>query len=200
VLVTVMPRETQACTSILFTPTPNWAMQFSYGHLKDPETLTTGDLDRLSSSISYNRPFINGNWASTLIWGRNSEEHGNSNSYLFESTVNFQRKNHLFTRLELIDKQGLLADNIFGRPGLIRAPFIPPGSRGIELPEEFERWFRVGAFSFGGVRDFIENERLRVGLGAEMTFYHKPSTLDLIYGRRPISYHIFLRFRPGQMR
>lgn len=183
-----------------FTPTTNWAMQVSYGRLKNPETLTTGDLDRLTASVSYNRPFTNGSWASTLIWGRNSEEHGNSNSYLFESTVNFHRKNHLFTRLELIDKQGLLADNIFGRPGLIRTPIIPKGQRGIELPEEFERWFRVGAFSFGGVRDFVENEKLRVGLGAEATFYHKPSTFDTIYGRSPVSYHIFLRFRPGQMR
>lgn len=183
-----------------FTPSPNWAMQVSYGHLKDPETLTHGDLKRLSASISYNRTYNEGRWSNSLIWGRNSEEHGNSNAYLFESTVNFRRKNHLFTRLELVDKQGLLADNIFGRPGLIRAPFLPPGSREIELPEEFERWFRIGAFTFGGVRDFVENETLRIGLGASVIFYHKPSALDPIYGRNPVSYQIFLRFRPGQMR
>jgi mono/diheme cytochrome c family protein len=183
-----------------FTPTQNWAMQFSYGHLTNPEALTTGDLERLTASVSYNRPLARGNWASTLIWGRNSEEHGNSNSYLFESTLNFRRKNHLFTRLELLDKQGLLADNIFGRSGLIRTPIIPTGQRGIHLPEEFERWFRVGAFSFGGVRDFVENEKLRMGLGAEVTFYHKPSALDPIYGRQPVSYSVFLRFRPGQRR
>jgi len=183
-----------------FTPTANWAMQFSYGHLTQPETLVLGDLDRMTASISYNRPFTGGNWASTLIWGRNSEEHGNSNSYLLESTVNFLRKNHFFTRLELIDKQGLLSDNIFGRPGLIRAPIIPKGSRGIPLPAEFERFFRVGAFSFGGVRDFVENEKLRVGIGADVIFYHKPSALDPIYDRRPVSYHVFLRFRPGEMK
>ena len=183
-----------------FTPTSNWAMQFSYGHLTNPETLSEGDLDRLSASISYNRPFSNGSWASALIWGRNSEEHGHSNSYLLESTFNFLRKNHLYTRLELIDKQGLLSDNIFGRPGLIRAPFIPKGTRGIDLPEEFERFFRVGAFTFGGVRDFVENEKLKIGIGADVVFYHKPSQLDPIYGRRPTSFHVFLRFRPGEMR
>lgn len=183
-----------------FTPTPDWAMQFSYGHLTEPEALSEGDLDRMTASISHNRLFNQGRWSSTLLWGHNSEEHGNSNSYLFESTVNFLRKNYFYTRLELIDKQGLLSDNIFGRPGLIRAPFIPPGSRGIDLSEEFERFFRLGAFTFGGVRDFIDNENLKVGIGADVIFYHKPSELDPIYGRRPTSFHIFLRFRPGERR
>jgi mono/diheme cytochrome c family protein len=183
-----------------FTPTPNWAMQFSYGHLTKPEALVPGDLDRLSASVSYNRPFTDGNWASSLIWGRNSEEHGNSNSYLFESTVNFLRKNYLYTRMELIDKAGLLVDNIFGRPGLARPPVLPRGGGEIQLPEEFERSFRVGAFTFGAVRDLISNEKLRMGIGADVVFYHKPSELDSVYGRRPTSFHVFLRFRPGAMR
>jgi len=183
-----------------FTPSPNWAMQFSYGHLTKPETLTRGNLDRLSASVSYNRQFTDGNWASSLIWGRNSEEHGNSNSYLFESTVNFLRKNYLYTRMELIDKAGLLVDNIFGRPGLARAPALPRGGGEIQLPEEFERSFRVGAFTFGAVRDLISNEKLRMGIGADVVFYHKPSELDSIYGQRPTSFHVFLRFRPGATR
>ncbi len=183
-----------------FAPTPNWAMQFSYGHLTKPEALEPGDLDRMSASVSYNRPFTNGSWASTVIWGRNSEERGNSNSYLLESTVNFMRSNHFYTRMELIDKAGLLADNIFGRPGLIRAPVLPVGGGEIQLPKEFDRSFRVAAFTFGGVRDLINNEKLRMGIGADVVFYHKPSELDSIYGRGPTSFHVFLRFRPGEMK
>jgi mono/diheme cytochrome c family protein len=180
-----------------FTPTHNWAMQFSYGHLTGPEAISPSDLDRMTASVAYNRPFTNGSWASTLVWGRNSEEHGRSNSYLLESTLNFQRKNHLYTRMELIDKQGLLIDNIFGRRGLIRAPMLPLTGH---LPEEFERSFRVAAFTFGGVRDFVESEKLRVGLGADVTFYNKPPALAPIYGKSPVSFHLFLRFRPGDMR
>ncbi|HWQ36705.1 MAG TPA: cytochrome c [Blastocatellia bacterium] len=183
-----------------FTPTPNWAMQFSYGHLTDPEVVTPGDLDRMTASLTYNRPLANGNWATSLIWGRNAEEHGNSNSYLLESTVRFRRRNHLYTRLELLDKSGLLSDNIFGRPGLIRAPVVPPEAVHFRPPAEFERTFRVGAFTFGGVHDFIDTELFRVGLGADVTFYHQPSALTRIYGRNPVSTHVFLRFRPGEMR
>lgn len=107
-----------------FTPTPDWAMQFSYGHLANPEALHPGDLDRLTASVSYNRRLRGGNWASTLIWGRNSEVHGDSNSYLFESTLNFLSKNHLYLRTELVDKQGLFDDNIFGRS-------LPPREDGL---------------------------------------------------------------------
>jgi mono/diheme cytochrome c family protein len=183
-----------------FTPTPNWAMQFSYGRLKDPEVVEPGILKRMTASIFYNRPFIEGNWASSLIWGRNDEEHGDANSYLFESTLNFRRNNHLYTRIELSDREGVLADNIFGRPGVIRLPVIPKDSRDFDLPEEFERAFRVAAFTFGGVRDFINDGKVRIGLGADVTFYNKPSELDPIYGRRPASFHVFLRFRPTDMR
>lgn len=183
-----------------FTPTPDWAMQFSYGHLTSPEVVAPGDLDRMTASITWNRPITDGNWATSLIWGRNAEEHGNSNSYLLESTLSFRRRNHLYTRLELLDKSGLLADNVFGRPGLIGAPLVPRADDHFHPPPEFERAFRTGAFTFGGVHDFIASELFRVGIGADVTFYHQPAELRQIYGRNPVSTHLFLRFRPGEMR
>jgi mono/diheme cytochrome c family protein len=106
---------------IWFTPTPDWTMQVSYGHLTHPEILEPGDLNRITASIHHNKTWSDGNWASSLIWGRNHEEHGNSNAYTFESTANFVDKNYLYTRLELGDKLGLLQENIWGRPGFVPA-------------------------------------------------------------------------------
>jgi len=237
-----------------FLPTPNWAMQFSYGHLDTPEALTTSDVIRHTASITWNRPLRSGNIASALVWGRNSEVHGVSNSYLLESTVNFLRKNHAYFRGELLDKQGLYEDNIFGRLGLVCVRVKPPkpleaagqvsdpsiinigtppgtivcqpGNPATTTPtavaytgpivthpdpppstptrayprEVYNRWFRVGAFTVGGVRDLIANDKLRVGIGADVTFYHQPSVLDPIYGRGTKSYQVFLRFRPGEMK
>jgi hypothetical protein len=100
-----------------FAPGRNWALQFSRGHLASPELLHPGDLDRRTASIGYNRTLQGGNWASTLAWGRNREVHGTSNAYLVESTLRFLRHNSVYTRLELVDKQGLFDDNIFDRPG-----------------------------------------------------------------------------------
>ncbi len=68
-----------------------------------------GDVRRTTASVSYNQPFERGNWASSLIWGRNHENHGgemfNLNGYVAESTVNFRDKNYLYTRLELVGQE-----------------------------------------------------------------------------------------------
>jgi hypothetical protein len=183
-----------------YTPAQNWALQFSYGRLQDPEEIAPGVLRRTTASISYNRPLHNGNWASSVIWGRNDEEHSDKNSYLFESSLNFRRRNYLYTRMELSDREGVLADNIFGRPGIVRLPMLPVDAEDFELPEAFERAFRVAAFTFGGVRDFVNNEQVRIGAGADVTFYRKPTALTALYGREPVSYRLFVRFRPGALR
>ncbi|HXG91446.1 MAG TPA: c-type cytochrome [Blastocatellia bacterium] len=182
---------------IWFTPTPNWAMQFSMGHLTKPEALEPGDLNRMTASVSYNRTWRDGNWATSLIWGRNHEEHGNSNAYLLESTANFADKNYLFMRLELGDKIGLLQENIWGRAGLLDEH--NHASEALGDNHELDRWFRVGAFTFGGVRDIVAESFLRVGIGADVTFYHVPGALKPIYGSSPTSFQLFLRLRPGKM-
>ena len=64
--------------------------------------------------------------------------------------------------------------------------------------EMFNRWLRVGAFTFGGVRDLVVLNSLRIGLGADVTFRHQPADLERIYGGAP-SFQIFLRIRPGSV-
>jgi hypothetical protein len=162
-------------------------MQISHGLLKNPEPSEPGDVRRTTASISYNRPFAQGNWATSVIWGRNHENHGgeifNLNGYVAESTVNFLDKNYLYTRLELVDKNALLRDADRLRLGIT----------------DHHPSFRVGAYTFGGVRDIWSSEKLMVGIGSDITFYSKPSQLDAIYGSNPRSYRFFLRFRSGKM-
>jgi len=157
-------------------PGRNWALQYSRARLREPEALEEGDITRQTASVSYNRPLARGHWATTLLWGRNHKHHEgtNQNSYLLESTLNFQARNYAYTRLELLDR-----DELF--------PALPHPQ-----PQ-----FRVGAYTFGGVRDLVQNAKLQVGLGADVTFYSKPAALDAFYGENPVSFRVFLRFRPG---
>ena len=160
------------------SPSRNWVAQYSYGNLKHPEAAEPGNIDRQTASVTYNRPLGSGYWASTLLWGRNhkSIDSRNTNSYLFESALNFGEKNYAFTRLELVDKDELdLAPPLDGRS------------------------FRIGAYSFGAVRDLVHNNHGQIGLGADVTFDSKPSVLDPIYSQNPISFYVFLRLRPGRM-
>ena len=168
-------------------PSRNWSMQISHGLLRDPEAQEPGDVRRTTASISYNRPFNRGHWASSLIWGRNHENHGeerfNLNGYIAESTINFLDKNYLYTRLELVDKNSLLraADRV--RLGIT----------------EHHPLFRIGAYTFGASRDVWTMTNLSMAIGGDVTLYSKPQTLDPIYGTSPASYRLFLRFRPGKM-
>ncbi|MGH9337224.1 MAG: hypothetical protein ACRD21_26050, partial [Vicinamibacteria bacterium] len=60
--------------SVRFTanPTPNWSFQASMASLNEPERLHPGiDYLRLSASATYNRPREDGNWQTTVAWGRN---------------------------------------------------------------------------------------------------------------------------------
>ena len=170
-----------------FAPNSNWSMQVSHGFLKNPEALEPGDIRRTTASISYNRRFERGNWASSLIWGRNHESHGgeifNLNGYVAESTVKFLDRNYFYTRLELTDKNQLLreADRI---------------SLGIT---DHHPSFRIGAYTFGGARDIWNTEKTSFAVGSDLTFYSKPSLLDPIYGSNPVSWKLFFRVRPSQM-
>ena len=96
------------------------------------------------------------------------------NGYLLESTVNFRRRNYVFSRLELVDK-----DELFPLAAVHPA-------------------YRIGAYTFGGVRDLIQNRAWQLGLGADVTFYSKPAALDSSYGNDPVSFQMFLRMRPGR--
>ncbi len=155
----------------------NWAAQYSYGRLIHPEATEPGNERRQTASIEYNRPVSRGNWATTLVWGRKHRELEGTdlNSYLLESTLKFQDRNYLYTRLELVDK-----DELF--PAAMTHPA-----------------YRIGAYTFGAVRDLLQNRTGQIGLGADVTLYSKPAVLGPFYGTNPVSVHIFLRFRPGQM-
>ena len=153
----------------------NWTAQYSYGRLLHPEAAEPGNEKRQGASVEYSRPFAEGNWATSLIWGRkHKDETGtNLNSYLLESTVNFKRNNYAYTRLELVDK-----DELFPQASVHPA-------------------YRIGAYTFGGVRDLVESHSWQLGLGADITFNTKPAVLDSTYGMNPVSFRIFLRVRPG---
>jgi hypothetical protein len=162
-------------------------MQVSYGFLKNPEALEPGDIRRLTASVSYNKNFDGGNWSSSLIWGRNHGAHDgelyNTNGYTAESTLNFLDRNYVYTRLELVDKNELLAHDELHQLGLDG-----------EHPS-----FRIGAYTFGAAREIWNTARLSVAVGGDFTFYSKPPVLDELYGGNPTSYKFFIRLRPSKM-
>ena len=165
------------------SPSQNWSGQYSIARLESPEELhPEADTLRMTASVSYNRPIRRGNWASTLIWGRNrSQQDGEVlNSYLAESTLQFLGRNHVWGRVENVDRTNdLLLDE-------------KPAPAGFE-----ERFLaRVRAYTMGYDRDFDLIPSLRTALGGQITLYGIPGSLVPIYGSNPVGIALFLRVRP----
>jgi hypothetical protein len=156
-------------------PARDWTAQYSIGRLEHPEALEPGSQWRQTASLEYDHPLAQGNWATSLVWGRVHKiaDGANLNSYGLESTLNFLRRDYAFTRLELVDK-----DELFPQAAVHPA-------------------YRIGAYTFGGVRDLVQKRAYQLGLGADVTVYSKPAVLDAAYGNRPVSFQVFLRVRPG---
>jgi hypothetical protein len=158
-------------------------MQYSVAHLTSPEALhPEEDIRRTTASIMYNRPMNRGNWATSLIWGRNSVlgHHRIFNSYLVESTLRFMDRNYLWSRVENVDRTNELA---------LGERVEPPG---------FEEHFlaRVQAYTVGYDRELWAFPHLSTAVGGQVTFYSKPGSLTPIYGDRPVGAVVFIRFRP----
>lgn len=171
-------------------PGENWSGQYSYGRLRSPEALFPAEnQDRMTASIMYNRPVgagrgggQEGNWASTLAWGRVRDLPDNliENSYLLESTLRFRGRNYAFTRMENVDRTSEL---------LLGEQALPANFR--EEPAG-----RVQAFTFGYNRDVGRVPHLSVALGAQVTAYRPGSMLQPVYGTDPMGLVVFLRLRP----
>jgi hypothetical protein len=129
----------------------------------------------------YNRPFHNGNWVSTLVWGRNqSLEDGNvGNGYLAESTVQFMNRNFAWTRIENVDRTNelLLGENPF-----------PFGFQG--------RYFtRMQAYTIGYDREVGNIPHIATAIGGQFSWYGVPGILRTDYGSHPVGITLFMRVR-----
>ena len=164
-------------------PGKNWSGQYSYGRIASIEALFPNeDQVRMTASVMYNRPFHDGNWASSLIWGRTRSVQDSSkfNSYALESTARFRTRNYAWTRIENADRSNelLLGENP-----------LPPNF--VERPVG-----RVQAYTLGFDRDFDFVPRLATALGVQATVYSAGGILASVYGSHPAGIAVFVRLRP----
>ena len=170
-------------TRLTIQPGKNWSGQYSYARIASPEALFPNeDQERMTASAIYNRPFRNGNWASSLIWGRTRSLEDSSifNSYALESTLRFLTRNHAWTRIESAERSNEL---LFGENAL------PPSF--LEQPIG-----RVQAYTLGYDRDFDVIPHVATAIGAQVTVYGVGEDLKPVYGWHPAGVALFLRVRP----
>jgi hypothetical protein len=119
--------------------------QFSAGRINNREALhPSEDTFRMTGSLAHTLRFSSGHIASTVVWGRNKDLPDRIfNAYTFESTMNFLRKNWVWTRIENVDRE---------------REEHPAG--------------RVQAYTFGYERDLpFGPSSLNIGIGLQATVY-----------------------------
>ena len=165
-----------------FNPTKELSFQISHGYLKHPERSEPElkVLRRTTASAIFNKSFSSErNWSNALVWGRNSSDQGNSNSFLFESNYEFD-KNAVFGRFEQVQKNAheLVLD---------------------EPHPEGNLW--VGAYSIGYLRDVVKDRGIDVGIGGMATFNTNPSSISSVYGGTThAGWQFFVRLRPSRVK
>lgn len=169
-------------TRVTVNPAADWSLQYSLGHLTSAEALhPEEDIRRMTVSVMYNRPLTGGNWATTLLWGRNKNLPDGLiwNSYLAESTLKFLDTNYAWTRIENVDRTNELLPAGVGEPHGFGEEIIG----------------RVQSYTVGYDREFSLIPQLSTALGAQITWYGVPASLQPFYGN-PVGGMLFLRVRP----
>jgi len=153
-------------------PTPNVALQLSYGRLHSPEALEPDvDVDRTTVSAILNTATRGRLAQTTLAWGRNHKRTGGDlDALLVESTARVGRSTWM-TRFEQVEK-----DELF-----------PPGDPRAATVYESEK------LSLGYAFDVWPRPPVSFALGGLGSISRLPDELDPVYGKNPISGMVFVR-------
>lgn len=161
-----------------WNPAPEWSLQASYADVTSPEQLEPDEDETKwsASAIHTGRLGADGWWASTLAWGRKTNDHGDSkDAWLLESAVSPDDRWTLFGRVERIETDELLP--------------APGGGHG-DL-------FTVGKASAGVVRDWRISPDVRFGVGGLYSVNRVPDGLEAAYGGDPDGGMVFVRLKIG---
>lgn len=157
-----------------WNPSAEWSLQASWADVTGPEQLEPDeDETRWSASAIHTRRLgADGWWASTLAWGRKTNDHGESrDGWLAETALSPNDRWTLFARAERIETDELVAG-----PGGGHGPL-----------------YTVSKVSIGAVRDWQAAEHVRFGLGALYSLNRVPGALEPLYGGDPDGGMVFVR-------
>lgn len=168
-------RLDSASARLSWNPGDDWSVQLSQGYIHSPEQLQPEvNQHRSTASVIYNRPLDDGNWATTLAWGRDDDRPGQAlDAWLAESEITLGTAHTVFARLERVQEDELLT-----------AP-----------APQLDGEIGVAKLSLGYIRDWSLGDHLYFGLGALVSLYSLPSAAQPSYGGNPRSYMVFARLK-----
>ena len=155
-------------------PTPNWAIQASYGEIKEPEAVHPGENEhRFTASAHYASEAV----SAMLAYSAKKRVPGETlSAWLGEVNWKLDSKNVLFGRFENVANDELFPDH--------------------SHPLHDEK-FRVSKFQAGYARRIPLGDTFQLALGGSVAAYAKPDALDPYYGKSPLGYTLFAKLSLG---
>lgn len=158
-----------------YTLAPNWVVRLSRGSVSTLDQLVPNDqVRRTAIAATYTMPFQQGDWQTTLAWGRNARKFRESTmGYLLESTVRFSGTHAFFGRIEQVGSDGLTREDESAQRQL----------------------FKMNRLSLGYFYDLRTTGPLHLDVGALVSRHLVPTAMEPSYGNDPTTYMMFVRFR-----
>lgn len=157
-----------------WTPTPNWALQASYGEIEQPETLHPGeDEHRTTVSVHY----ANGRGLSAMAaFSAKDRVPGDTlTAWLGEVNWDLSDRHTVFGRIENVANDELFPDH--------SDPLHDQAFRVTKLQAGYAYRVPLGPVT--------------LALGGSLATYFKPDALDAAYGKRPVGATVFARLILG---
>lgn len=170
------PRLDSWSVRATLTPSPNWAMQVSYGRLDEPEALHPGeDEGRTTASVHYNSG--NGFAATAAFSAKNRIPGETLTAWFAEANWDITKRHAVFGRFENVENDELFPDHddpLHDQP------------------------FRVSKLQAGYAYTLPLGEVAALSLGGTAAKYFKPNALDSAYGDNPMGYTVFAKLTLGR--
>jgi len=156
------------------TPSPNWAIQASYGQIHEPEALHPGeDEHRFTASVHYS----SGPLSAMAAFSAKDRVPGDTlTAWLGEVNWDIDKHNSVFGRIENVANDELFPDH--------------------DDPLH-DVTFRVSKFQAGYARHIRLTDVVSLSLGGSVATFAKPAALDPWYGDSPFGYTLFAKLRLG---
>jgi len=161
-----------------YRPNARWELQVSTGHLKDPEQLEPGDIERTTASGAW---LVRNGTDFTAVafgYGVNATNEGHRQAVFGEATRHVGQTS-IFGRVEVVQVETAVLLN----------DTVPVGSDAAARDA-------VGELTLGVVRDVATWHGAEAGVGAALTAYAVPDALKSTHGSHPVSFQVYLRVRP----
>jgi hypothetical protein len=159
-----------------WNPSPNWALQFSTGRLKQPEFLIHPDEDEQRTTASVHYANSNGLSAMMAFSAKDRLPGPTLTAFLGEASWDLDNHHTLFGRIENVRNDELFPD---------------------ETDPLHEVSFRVTKFQAGYAYRLPIIGPLNLALGGTVSAFAKPDALNATYGKNPMGFTAFSRLSIG---